>query len=51
METIRIDTTDVILRDDAPGKGKIMISDDGWGYNFSYYWGAMGSGIKEFYTI
>jgi hypothetical protein len=49
METIRIGYTDIIFMDEGPGKGKIIISDDDWGYNFSYYWGAMGKEtIKEF---
>lgn len=51
METqiLRIQSTDVILTDYEPGKGKIIISDDNYGYNFSYFWGAMGKGtLKEF---
>lgn len=43
-QILRIQSTDVILTDYEPGKGKIIISDDNYGYNFSYYWGAMGSG-------
>lgn len=42
MESFRIDYADVILQDYGDGKGKIIISDDNWGYNFSHYWGAMG---------
>lgn len=46
---LRIGTTDVILNDYEPGKGKIIISDDDFGYNFSYYWGSMGKdSLKEF---
>lgn len=41
-ENLRIGSTDVILMDYEPGAGKIIISNDGYGYNFSYYWGAMG---------
>jgi len=39
----RINTTDVVLQDYEIGQGKIIISDDNFGYNFSYYWGSMGS--------
>lgn len=42
MEHIRIGSTDVVLQDLGDGKGKIIISDDEYGYDFSYYWGAMG---------
>ena len=42
MEHIRIGSTDVVLQDFGDGKGKIIISDDEYGYDFSYYWGAMG---------
>lgn len=50
MEHIRIDYTDIILQDFGDGKGKIIISDDDYGYNFSYYWGAMGkdTSLKQF---
>lgn len=47
-EMLRIGSADVILQDYEPGKGKIIISDDNSGYNFSYYWGAMGSPFKDF---
>lgn len=49
-ETLRIGSTDVILQDYEPGKGKIIISDDDYGYNFSYFWGAMGEGsnLRDF---
>lgn len=40
----RIGYTDVILNDYEIGKGKLIISDDNYGYNFAYYWGAMGDG-------
>jgi len=42
MEHIRIGYTDIILQEFGDGKGKIIISDDDYGYDFSYYWGAMG---------
>lgn len=50
MEHIRIDYTDIILQELGDGKGKIIISNDDYGYNFSYYWGAMGKDttIKQF---
>ena len=49
MKLLRIETTDVILNDYELGKGKIIISDDDYGYNFSYYWGAMGqSALSDF---
>jgi hypothetical protein len=41
---LRIGYTDVILQNLGDGKGKIIISDDEFGYNFSNYWGAMGEG-------
>jgi hypothetical protein len=40
----RLNSTDVILQDYQDGQGKIIISNDDRGYNFSYYWGSMGSG-------
>lgn len=44
METtqLRIGYTDVILQDYGLSKGKLIISDDNYGYHFGYYWGAMG---------
>lgn len=39
---IQIENTDIILQDYGHGKGKIIISDTDWGYDFSFYWGAMG---------
>lgn len=48
METLKIDTTDIILMDLAPNSGKIIISDSSWNYTFSYQWNAMGSNLKEF---
>lgn len=47
-ETIVIDGTTVILTDyEKVGQGKIIIADD-WSGAFTYTWGSMGSGIKEF---
>jgi len=50
MEHIRIDYTDIILQEFGEGKGKVIISNDDYGYNFSYYWGAMGedTSLKQF---
>src|SRR5690606_27501153 len=42
----RIDGTDVILQDYEDGKGKIIISNDDFDYNLSYYWGSMGEGYN-----
>lgn len=47
-QTLRIGSTDVILYDYEKNQGKIIISDDNFGYNFSYYWGSMGSDLKQF---
>ncbi len=43
MIAFKVNTADVILNDLGDGQGKIIISDGNWGYNFSYYWGAMGT--------
>lgn len=48
MKHLRIESADVILNDMGNGHGKIIISDDNWGYNFSYYWGAMGNSLEDF---
>lgn len=50
MEHIKIDYTDVIIQEFGDGKGKIIISNDNYGYNFSYYWNAMGknTSLKQF---
>lgn len=48
MISFRIDYADVILQDFGNNKGKIIISDDDWGYNFSYYWGSMGKNLIDF---
>jgi hypothetical protein len=50
MEHIRIENTDIIFQEIGDGKGKIIISDDEYGYNFSYYWGAIPKGktLKQF---
>lgn len=42
--SFRISRTDVILYDYEPGKGKIIISNDDFDFNLSYYWGSMGEG-------
>lgn len=47
-QTLRIGSTDVVLYDYQKNQGKIIISDDNYGYNFSYYWGSMGSDLKDF---
>ena len=47
MESFKIGETDIILEDYGDGKGKIIIANT-WGYNYSYYWGSMGSSLKEF---
>lgn len=47
MELIEIGNTDVILQDLGKGRGKIIISDTDRG-SFSYYWGSMGTNLKEF---
>lgn len=46
-DIINIDDTEIILRDYGHGKGKIIIANP-YNLNFSYYWSAMGSSLKEF---
>lgn len=48
IEILKIKTTDIIFQDFEYGRGKIIISDSSYGYNFSYFWGSMGSTLKEF---
>lgn len=48
MKHIKIRTTDIFLDDKGNGRGKITVSDTAMDYNFSYYWGAMGSDLSEF---
>lgn len=49
MEIIKVENTDVIFNDLAPGKGKIIVSDNDTGFNFSYQWGSIGKEtLKEF---
>lgn len=48
MISFKIDSADVILNDLGSGQGKIIISDSNWGYNFSYFWGAMGGTLVDF---
>lgn len=47
IERLKIDNTDVFLEDFGPGRGKITISDT-LGHNYSFYWGSMGSSLKDF---
>lgn len=47
MENFKIGDTDIILEDFGDGKGKIIIANI-WGYNFSFFWGCMGSDLKKF---
>jgi len=42
MEHIRIGQTDIMFEDIDVGKGKIIISDNEFGYDFSCHWGSMG---------
>lgn len=48
MEYIRIDTTDIFIDDQGEGRGKIIVADTQWDYNFSYFWGAMGKPMPQF---
>lgn len=48
MITFKIDSADIILNDLGGGQGKIIIADTSWGYNFSYFWGAMGMDLIDF---
>jgi len=48
MIVFKINNADVILDDQGDGKGKIIIADLNYGYNFSYYWGAMGNSLNDF---
>lgn len=47
IHKLKIGNTDVFLEDFETGRGKITISDT-YGHNYSMFWGAMGSTIKEF---
>lgn len=47
MERLRINGTDVFLEDLGENRGKIIVSDPNAG-SYSYYWGSMGSNLKEF---
>lgn len=49
IEIIEIDDTEIFLDDKGNGQGKITISNT-YGFNYSYYWGAMGCSLKEFIT-
>jgi len=50
LTNFRLLGTDVILQDYEDGKGKIILSNDDYDYNLSYYWGSMGQGydLKKF---
>ena len=48
MIRFKVDNVDVMIEDLGEGKGKILISDLNYGYNFSNYWGAMGDSIFDF---
>lgn len=50
MEHIKIGYTDIIFQEMGNGRGKIIISDNEYGYNSSYYWGSMGKDttLKQF---
>lgn len=48
MEFFKIGTADIIIDDQGNGRGKIIIADQVNGRNFSYYWGAMGTTMKDF---
>ena len=48
MEHFKVNNADVFFDDLGNGKGKLIISDDEYGYNFSYYWGSMGCNLKQF---
>lgn len=47
----KIGPTDVILINYDLGQGKIIISDNEYGYNFSYYWGSMGKCTLEEFIL
>ena len=47
LTTLKIEETDIFLDDQGNGRGKITISNS-WGYNFSYFWGSMGSSLNDF---
>lgn len=40
----RIGTCDVVIQDYGDGRGKLILSDDDYDHNVSYYWGCMGEG-------
>ena len=49
MNKFRVGNVDVIFEDKGKGQGKIIISDDDNGYNFSHFWNAMGDcSLREF---
>ncbi len=46
-QVIKIDETDIFLQELGPSQGKITVSNT-YGYNYSTYWGSMGSDLKSF---
>lgn len=48
MKNFKIGYTDIFLDDMGSGSGKITISDTTNDYNFSKYWGSMGSDLEQF---
>jgi hypothetical protein len=47
MQVLTVDHAEVILRDFEHGQGKIIIA-GGSDCSYSFYWGSMGSSLKEF---
>jgi hypothetical protein len=47
MDKIKIEDTDIFLDDQGNGQGKIIIANT-YGYNFSFFWGAMGGSLPDF---
>ena len=47
LRKVKIDNTDIFLEDLGENQGKITVSNT-WGYNYSYYWGAMGGNLSDF---
>ena len=47
IKNIKIENTDVFLEDFAKNQGKITLSNT-YGYNYSCYWGSMGSNLSKF---
>lgn len=47
MNVLTVDQTEVILRDFEEGQGKIIIA-GGSDRSYSFYWGSMGSSLRDF---